>query len=123
MTPMIVYEPAGTGWPCWLTCFQSNIPTVIVWPGWMVMTVMTWAQGAKGGGTFVKTMLPVESVIGNWKPLDDSLNVNAAGWVPRFVALSLMGTVSLGTWASFSCMAVLTKFRFYCHMLGVLGPG
>ncbi len=44
----MVYDPGEMGWPCWLTCFQSSIPTVIVWPGWMVMTVMTWAQGAKG---------------------------------------------------------------------------
>ncbi len=68
------------------------------------MTVMTCAQGAKGGGTFAKTRLPAESVISNWKQLHASVKVKVAGCVPLLVALSLAWTVSLGAYESLSVM-------------------
>ncbi len=66
------------------------------------MMVTTWAQGAKGGGTFVKTRLPVEFVIWNWKPLHASMKTKVADCVPWFVALSLACTVSPGAYESLS---------------------
>ncbi len=79
------------------------------------MVVNTWAHGAKGGGTFVKTRLPVESYISNWKPLQESVKLKIIGCVPWFVAFSLACTVSPRTYESLS---VITEYV----MTGVAGP-